>query len=116
MTETGAVTASDIAQTNPRLGQKTQKRKKLSKGEKDMDTIQETDGYRFYNSGDRKVFEFLKTEDFPNIQLGFKKRNFRYFRESESGRDLLEALLTHKGKNVVVKCGDFEWKPFVLGF
>ena len=203
MTEAGAVTSGDLAQTNPKLGAKTQKRKKIEEtgskietstddghnhffvvgdgetvngglsikksspgkknghihsvyissgqlkslkngnrltvttskddghthsvsfdpetlknklGEKNMDTIQETDGYKFYNSGDRKIFEFKKSEDFANIQLGFKKRNFRYFRESQAGTDMLETLQSHKGKNFVVKCGNHEWRPFSLGF
>lgn len=116
MTESGAVAAADIAQTNPKLGAKTQKRKKLSKGEKDMDTIEETENYKFYKVGDRKIFEFKKTEDFPGIQLGFKKRNFRYFRESQAGLDLLNTLNAHRGRDFIVKCGNYEWSPFTLGF
>lgn len=121
MTESGAVSAGDIAQTNPRLGDKRKKKdedkkQKTTTGDPNMKMIKETEDYKFYEtSKGYRVFEFINENDHQSINLGFQKRNFRYWRQTLAGAHLLEIMQTERGKAFVVKCGNREFNPFALG-
>lgn len=88
---------------------------KLDLGEKKMDIIKEGESFRFFIENQFKVFELLNESDHDLFAMGVRKANYRYWRQFPAGVALLTVMQEHRGKNLIVRYGDKECRPFALG-
>lgn len=90
--------------------------KKKSKLTENSNMIEETENYKFYNDGDRKVFEILDEADFNMFYQGLKKANNRIWRQGETCSKMMEHMNKNRGLWFEVRFGDRIYKPFDKGF
>ena len=90
---------------------RNKKEKEKDKKEKKMEIIKENDNYKLYNDNEKIVFEFLHRNDIELFQKGYKQNNPRFWRQSETTRDFMDAMNGNKTRNFVVRYGNDEYKP-----
>lgn len=83
---------------------------------KDSNMIEETTKYKYYNDGDRKVFEIMERADFDMFYQGLRKKNNRIWRQGETCTKMLQIMNENRGLWFEVRFGDRMYKPFDKGF
>ena len=90
---------------------------KESKDVTTQNIITETPDYKLFTEADNTVFELKNRADFEVFFRGLKERDMRKWRYgSETTKKLIEALNEHKGKSLVIRYQDGEYRPYVKMF
>ena len=90
--------------------------------QKDPNMIEETATYKYYNDGDRKVFEMLDESDFHKFYQGLKRGNNRFWRNSPmmggspTTEKMMEKMNENRGLWFEVRYDNRIYKPFDKGF
>lgn len=74
--------------------------------------IEETDKFKYFLEGDKKVFEILDEADFNIFYQGLRKVNPRFWRQSPITVKMMERMNENRGLWFVVRYGDKQYKPF----